>query len=49
MISQNSETFQTMLKSQLQALQDLASAERTLKGESSSALSSAAHALTACH
>jgi hypothetical protein len=36
MISENSETFQTMLNSQLKALQDLASVDRTLKGGFSS-------------
>ena len=31
MISKNSETFQTMLNSQLKSLQDLASVDRTIK------------------
>jgi hypothetical protein len=49
MISQNSETFQTMLNSQLKALQDLASVDRTLKGGFSSAMYSASHLFTTFH
>ena len=46
MISKNSETFQTMLNSQLKALQDLASADRALKGRSLSVPQLASHILT---
>lgn len=49
MISKNSETFQTMLASQLQALQDLASVDRTFKGGLSSIISSESHLFTSYH
>jgi hypothetical protein len=46
MISKNSETFQTMLTSQLQALQDLASVDRALKGGLSFGIYLVSHLLT---
>lgn len=49
MISKNSETFQTMLTSQLKVLQDLASVDQTLKGKLSSAIYSAPLLFTAYH
>jgi hypothetical protein len=49
MISKNSETFQTMLNSQLRALQDLALVDRTLKGGFSSAMYLSLHLFTFRH